>query len=357
MSGARVLVVDDEPQILRALQTSLRGAGYEVVVAATAEEALSAAAMRPPAAVILDLVLPDGSGTDVCRELRSWSSAPVLVLSVVGDEAEKVAAFDAGADDYVQKPFGIDELLARLRALLRRAGPSTEPVIEVGELVVIGATDHHAVELEPAPAHAVDGLDALEDLGVAVPPRQHPEAVGPEGVEADGDAADTGLPKRLRLGGQEDAVGGDGEIADARLGGDHGHEARKILAQQRLAAREANLVHPEVGEHVHEPGDLLEGQDVAPRQPRVLLLRHAVGAPEVAAVRHRETQVAERTQPRVVDHGRSTQTWSPSRLTGKHAILTAGLFMLAPLVTSQRQACQGQTTTVPSGARRKSTRP
>ena len=136
MSGARVLVVDDEPQILRALQTSLRGAGYEVVVAATAEEALSAAAMRPPAAVILDLVLPDGSGTDVCRELRSWSSAPVLVLSVVGDEAEKVAAFDAGADDYVQKPFGIDELLARLRALLRRAGPSTEPVIEVGELVV-----------------------------------------------------------------------------------------------------------------------------------------------------------------------------------------------------------------------------
>ena len=136
MSGARVLVVDDEPQILRALQTSLRGAGYEVVVAATAEEALSAAAMRPPAAVILDLVLPDGSGTDVCRQLRSWSSAPVLVLSVVGDEAEKVAAFDAGADDYVQKPFGIDELLARLRALLRRAGPSTEPVIEVGELVV-----------------------------------------------------------------------------------------------------------------------------------------------------------------------------------------------------------------------------
>ena len=154
MSGARVLVVDDEPQILRALQTSLRGAGYEVVVAATAEEALSAAAMRPPAAVILDLVLPDGSGTDVCRELRSWSSAPVLVLSVIGDEAEKVAAFDAGADDYVQKPFGIDELLARLRALLRRAGPSTEPVIEVGELVVdiekrLVTVAGHRVQLTP----------------------------------------------------------------------------------------------------------------------------------------------------------------------------------------------------------------
>jgi len=134
MSGALVLVVDDEPQILRALQTNLRGAGYDVATAATAQEALSAAAMRPPDAVILDLVLPDGSGTDVCRELRSWSSAPVLVLSVVGDEAEKVAALDAGADDYVQKPFGIDALLARLRALLRRAAPSGEPVLEIGEL-------------------------------------------------------------------------------------------------------------------------------------------------------------------------------------------------------------------------------
>jgi two-component system KDP operon response regulator KdpE len=136
MSRQLVLVVDDEPQILRALQTNLRGAGYEVETAATAEGALSAAAMRPPDAVILDLVLPDGSGIEVCRELRSWSSAPILVLSVVGEEAEKVAALDAGADDYVEKPFGIEELLARLRALLRRVGPSTEPVLEVGELVI-----------------------------------------------------------------------------------------------------------------------------------------------------------------------------------------------------------------------------
>jgi len=136
MSAALVLVVDDEPQILRALQTNLRGAGYEVATAATAADALSSAAMRPPDAFILDLVLPDGSGIDVCRELRSWSSAPILVLSVVGDEPEKVAALDAGADDYVQKPFGIDELLARLRALLRRATPSGEPVLEVGELVI-----------------------------------------------------------------------------------------------------------------------------------------------------------------------------------------------------------------------------
>jgi two-component system, OmpR family, KDP operon response regulator KdpE len=136
MNGPRVLVVDDEAQILRALRTSLRGAGYEVETADSAEHALAAAAMRPPEAVILDLVLPDGTGTDVCRELRTWSTAPVIVLSAVGEEAEKVAALDAGADDYVTKPVGIDELLARLRAVLRRKAPSGEPVIEVGDLVV-----------------------------------------------------------------------------------------------------------------------------------------------------------------------------------------------------------------------------
>lgn len=136
MTGARILVVDDEPQILRALGTSLQGAGYEVVSAATASEAVNAAAMRPPDAVILDLVLPDGSGTDVCRELRRWTDVPILVLSAVGDEREKILALDAGADDYVTKPFGIDELLARLRAVMRRATPATGPVVEIGELVV-----------------------------------------------------------------------------------------------------------------------------------------------------------------------------------------------------------------------------
>jgi two-component system, OmpR family, KDP operon response regulator KdpE len=136
VSGARVLVVDDEPQILRALRTSLRGAGYEVDTAETAESALAAAALRPPEAVVLDLVLPDGTGTDVARELRSWSSAPIIVLSALGDEHEKVAALDAGADDYVTKPVGIDELLARLRAVLRRTNPNGDPVIELGELVV-----------------------------------------------------------------------------------------------------------------------------------------------------------------------------------------------------------------------------
>ena len=134
MTGPRVLVVDDEPQILRALSTNLRGAGYVVDTAETAGEALSNAAMRPPEAVILDLVLPDGRGTDVCRELRRWLTAPILVLSAVGEEREKVEALDAGADDYVTKPFGMDELLARLRAALRRAVPSGEPLLRVGEL-------------------------------------------------------------------------------------------------------------------------------------------------------------------------------------------------------------------------------
>ena len=143
MSAQRVLVVDDEPQILRALQTNLRGAGYEVQTAATVAEALAAAAIHPPDAVILDLVLPDGSGTDVCRELRTWSSMPIVVLSAVGDEQEKVAALDAGADDYVTKPFGMEELLARLRAALRRSSAAGEPVLAVGELVL--DLEKHAV--------------------------------------------------------------------------------------------------------------------------------------------------------------------------------------------------------------------
>jgi two-component system KDP operon response regulator KdpE len=134
MSGARVLVVDDEPQILRALETTLHGAGYEVDTAATGEAALTQAAVRPPDAVILDLVLPGKSGAEVSRELREWTQVPILILSAVGDEHEKVAALDAGADDYVTKPFGVDELLARLRASLRRTERRQEPLIEIGDL-------------------------------------------------------------------------------------------------------------------------------------------------------------------------------------------------------------------------------
>ena len=134
---ARVLVVDDEPQIVRGLKVILRNAGYEVETAATKSEALDSVSVRPPDAIVLDLVLPDGNGVEVCAEIRDWSSLPIIVLSAVGDERQKVKALDAGADDYVTKPFGTDELLARLRGVLRRAGEGDgEPTVEVGDLVV-----------------------------------------------------------------------------------------------------------------------------------------------------------------------------------------------------------------------------
>jgi two-component system KDP operon response regulator KdpE len=151
VTAKRVLVVDDEPQFLRALQTNLRGAGYDVVGATTAEEALSTAALQPPDAVILDLLLPDGRGTDVCQELRRWTDAPIILVSAVGDEAEKISALDAGADDYVTKPFAIGELLARLRAALRRAGPTAEPTLVIGELTL--DLDKHTVSVEGIPVH------------------------------------------------------------------------------------------------------------------------------------------------------------------------------------------------------------
>ena len=143
--AAQVLVVDDEPQIVRGLKVILRAAGYDVRAAATKREALDAIAARAPDALVLDLVLPDGSGVEVCQEVREWSSLPILVLSAVGDEREKVRALDAGADDYVTKPFGNEELLARLRAVLRRAGEDpAEPAIEVGDLVV-DVADHRVL--------------------------------------------------------------------------------------------------------------------------------------------------------------------------------------------------------------------
>jgi two-component system, OmpR family, KDP operon response regulator KdpE len=133
----RILVVDDESQILRALKVVLREAGFEVVLAETASEALDRAAVRPPQAAIVDLVLPDGDGVQVTRELRKWSEMPILVLSAVGDEEQKVRALEAGADDYVTKPFGARELVARLQAALRRAGRgSEEPAVTVDGLEV-----------------------------------------------------------------------------------------------------------------------------------------------------------------------------------------------------------------------------
>lgn len=133
----RVLVVDDEAQILRALRVVLRDAGFEVVPAETVAEALDLAAVRPPEAAIVDLVLPDGDGIELTRRLREWSEMPIVVLSAVGEEEQKVRALEAGADDYVTKPFGTRELVARLQAALRRAGRiSEEPVLTVDGLEV-----------------------------------------------------------------------------------------------------------------------------------------------------------------------------------------------------------------------------
>jgi len=137
VSGERILVCDDDPQIVRALRVILRDAGYEVVVSETGEEALDRAAVRPPQAAILDLMLPGIDGVEVCQRLRAWSDAPILVLSAVDEEAEKIRALTLGADDYVTKPFAPGELLARLQALLRRAGPQAEePVLRAGELAL-----------------------------------------------------------------------------------------------------------------------------------------------------------------------------------------------------------------------------
>jgi two-component system KDP operon response regulator KdpE len=135
--ATRVLVCDDEPQILRALEVILRDAGYEAVSASTGEEALSKAAVRPPAAAILDLMLPDLDGIEVTKRLREWSEMPIIVLSAVGEEEAKVRALAAGADDYVTKPFGPPELVARLEAALRRSKPeAAEPLITADGLDV-----------------------------------------------------------------------------------------------------------------------------------------------------------------------------------------------------------------------------
>ena len=134
----KVLVVDDEPQIRRALRTSLEAHGYEVVAVGTGEEGVVAAAEQRPDLVLLDLGLPDMDGTEVIRRIRAFAEVPVIVLSVRESQADKVAALDAGADDYVTKPFGMEELLARTRAALRRSGVDepTQPTLTFGDLEI-----------------------------------------------------------------------------------------------------------------------------------------------------------------------------------------------------------------------------
>lgn len=136
-----ILVVDDEPQILRMLRVVLTNSGYKVLTAASGEEALDQLAMEQPDLVILDLILPDMSGVEVTRQVRSWPSAvPIIILSALGEERDKVAALDAGADDYLTKPFSTNELLARVRVWLRRQAtvptPDVSSVIQQGNLVI-----------------------------------------------------------------------------------------------------------------------------------------------------------------------------------------------------------------------------
>ena len=145
----RVLVVDDEPQILRGLGTNLRARGYEVKTAPDGEQALEVAARERPDVVILDLGLPGIDGVDVIRGLRAWTQIPIIILSARDQERDKVEALDAGADDYVSKPFGMDELLARLRAAERRAAPAP------GEALV--TTDDFSVDLAAKRVSSSDG--------------------------------------------------------------------------------------------------------------------------------------------------------------------------------------------------------
>jgi two-component system, OmpR family, KDP operon response regulator KdpE len=181
----RVLVVDDEPQIRRALDINLRARGYDVDLAPDGEQALELAARHHPDVVVLDLGLPGIDGIDVIHGLRGWSRVPIVVLSVRESEPDKVAALDAGADDYVTKPFGIDELLARMRAALRRATPGPEEAgVETADFSIDLAAkkvtrNGTEVRLTPTEWHLVEIL--VRNPGKLVPQRQLLQEVwGPE---------------------------------------------------------------------------------------------------------------------------------------------------------------------------------
>jgi two-component system KDP operon response regulator KdpE len=165
----RVLVVDDEPQIRRAMRTSLEAHGYEVRTVGTGEEAVVSAAEDDPELVLLDLGLPDLDGTEVIRRVRSFSKVPIIVLSVRDRQTDKVAALDAGADDYVTKPFGVDEVLARLRAALRRshAGEPSPPIVRFGEIEV--DVGRRLVTVRDSPVHLTRTEYALLEAFVSNP--------------------------------------------------------------------------------------------------------------------------------------------------------------------------------------------
>ncbi|HEY1321597.1 MAG TPA: response regulator [Streptosporangiaceae bacterium] len=173
----KVLVVDDEPSIIRALRINLTARGYEVSTASDGASGLAAVARDRPDVVILDLGLPDMDGTEVISGVRGWASTPIIVLSVWGAEGQKVAALDAGADDYVTKPFGMDELLARLRAAVRRASPAPdEPVVKTGDFTVdlaakrVTRSDGEDVRLTPTEWQLLEVL--VRNCGRLVSQRQ-----------------------------------------------------------------------------------------------------------------------------------------------------------------------------------------
>ena len=172
----RILVVDDEEAIVRALSANLRARGFDVDLAATGEQGLDLAARRHPDAVILDLGLPGMDGGEVIRGLRGWSHVPIIILSARSDEAEKVAALDAGADDYVPKPFGMDELMARLRAALRRAAPADEQPRVTTEAFSIDLAAKTVTDAGGTPIHLTPIEWSLLEILVRNPGASSPSA-------------------------------------------------------------------------------------------------------------------------------------------------------------------------------------
>ena len=152
MSGARILVVDDDPAILRAVGRALAGRGYAVLSAADGRTAMESARGSHPEVILLDLVLPDSDGIDLCRQIRTFSDVPIIVLSAVGEDAKKVEALDEGADDYLTKPFSMEELQARIRAALRRtANQGSSSQLQAGGVVLDVST--HAAKVDGQPVH------------------------------------------------------------------------------------------------------------------------------------------------------------------------------------------------------------
>ena len=240
----RILVVDDEPQILRALRINLRARGYDVDVADTGATALKAAAAHPPDLVVLDLGLPDMDGTEVIGGLRGWSGVPIIVLSGRAGSEEKVAALDAGADDYVTKPFGIDELLARIRAVTRRVGGET------GDTVPAARIGRHTIDLAARTVTTDDGAAGYSaglEGGYRLPMTSSDSMRSPECADSPGAVPLRGLFQRafpLAAAGQAVHARPMGEGA---LGGGEPVELRRR--------------HPEVG---GAAADLVEGDEAAP---------------------------------------------------------------------------------------------